>query len=89
MKYSDGVVRAMIHAWLVEENTYNEPKPSKCNLYQDLAGSCHYSVIEDYAPDVMPGWRGDILTVVWGAEDIFDLFYIEDGSLTRIEPDGH
>ncbi|MAG44539.1 hypothetical protein CL633_01485 [bacterium] len=75
IKYTDAHIRNLIGAYL---------SPTHRENAQDLADSCHYSVIENYMPDC-PGWCGDILTVIYGFAECYEVFLIKDNNLVKID----
>lgn len=83
MRISEHALRALLHAWLVEQNEEGVSEPSKSANYQQLAETCSYSLIENYTPGC-PGRGGDVLTVIWDPVECFDLFLLEGTSLTSI-----
>jgi hypothetical protein len=58
MKYTEEFIRTLIAKWLNKNYEDNQ-------AHEDIAKSCHYSLVENYVPD-SPGWCGSILTVVFG-----------------------
>lgn len=86
MKYSEAKIRALLYKYLTGERSLKlegHDSPYALEIYQNYIATAGFAVLEN-STSGGPGFRGDMLLVVWDRPQCHDVFIIHPGRLELV-----